>query len=310
MEFVRNVKRNEVNLNYIKEFKEYLTNNGLDYNTLSEVDINRNMVDFLYDNIEINDAVMRTVASAYHNGVLRSIMIRQPNEGLVGKSKTIKNILFFPTRKPIGKLNIKGLNEEDIVVDAANLLGDKAVFFDDQYYSVREYVDQFKGNRKFTSAYADFLISKVLIAIDNIGVDNYKDDIFKKKNTIKYYVEQLSHMDLGKANMTTNIIPIKYDPNDDFTHKFELTKQLLQQHSKERILVFFDYDLRKKDAIVKFVEKMKEIPEFKERLVEGLGGNRDYAVKKFNAESKTIANILNKKDGTSTNIKTTTPSIE
>ena len=283
MEFVKNVKKREVFLNYYNEFKEYLANQNIDIDALSEIDKNRHMIDFLDENYEICNAVMKTVASAYHNGVLRSIMIRQPNKNLLGKTKTIKNILFFPTRKTIGKINVKGLNEEDIIVDAANLTSNKAVLFDGEYYSVAKYVEEFKGSRSFYSAYADFIISKVINTIDNIGADDYNDTIFIKKNTIQYYIEQISRLaNTQAANMKTDIIPVTYNSNDDFTHKFNKSKELLDIHSKERVLIFFDYDLRKKDTIEKFVRELKNDPNYKNRVVEGLGGNRDHAVRKFN----------------------------
>lgn len=283
MEFVKNVKKAEILLNFKNELEEYLSKNGLpELSKLSEVEKNRIITDFCFENDEINQKVTRRVASAYHNGVLRSIMIRQPNNNMLGKSKTIQNVLFFPTRKEIKKMDIKGLNGERLTVDAANLYGDKAICYDGEYFSLRDYIDAFRGARSFQRAYAEFLIHHVLKNIDDISVDNYKNPIFSKLNTIKYYLDQMENVP-AKDNMIIEVQPINYVENDNFSYKYAKTREILRKHSKERVIIFFDYDLRKRDSLMdKFEESILNDAEFKDRVILGVGFNRDRLVKKFN----------------------------
>ena len=296
MEFVKNVKKAEI-LNFKTEFEEYLRKNNLPtFDELSEAEKNRIITDFAFENEEINQKIIRSVASAYHNGVLRKIMIRQPNNNLLGKSKFISNILFFPTRQKLQKMEIRGLNEEKLIVDVPNLYGDKAICYEGDYFSLKDYVDTFKGSRTYQRAYAQFLIQHILRNIDDISVDGYENPIFSKLNTIKYYLDQMENIP-AKSNMDTKIIPINYNEVDNFSYKYEQTKEILRNHKKERVIIFFDYDLRKKDLMEKFCETIKEDKEFGKRVIIGIGDDRKRVVEKFD---KTDGAILVVKDASFT----------
>lgn len=289
MEFVKNVKKAEVLLNFKTELEEFLrSTNQPSLNELSEVEKNRVITEFLDRNDDINLKVTKRVASAYHNGVLRTIMIRQPNNNLLGKSKTIKNMLFFPTREEIKKINIKGLNEEDLVVDVPNLYGPKAILCDGEYFSLEDYVDAFKGSRTYQRAYAQFLIQHVLRNVDDISQDNYKNPIFNKLNTIKYYLDQMENIPV-KSNMDTKIVPIQYNESDNFTYKYEQTKAILRNHKKERIIIFFDYDLKKKESLIeKFCEQIQNDTEFSKRVILGSAERRKSVVESFDKKADAI----------------------
>ena len=122
-EFIRRVKYLEVLQNYKKEFQAYLADIKADEGFDDKSDYDRCMLadGFLNadGNADISAAVEKNVANAYHNGVLRSIMIRQPNN--LSKTKKIFNYFFYPTSEGLTKAEITGLNGDKILVDFNNL---------------------------------------------------------------------------------------------------------------------------------------------------------------------------------------------
>lgn len=104
MEFIKKVKIFEVVNNYAAQFGEYLkkTGDAEAFSSMTEGEKFYVVCGFLSQNPSVEDKVNSKVAAAYHNGVLRSIMIRQPNAA-VGKKKNVENVFFFPTRKKSAK---------------------------------------------------------------------------------------------------------------------------------------------------------------------------------------------------------------
>ena len=129
MEFIKKVKMNVVREDYDEEFAAYLRQKGESgtYESKTEGEKFLLVQEFLdADNhAEIRSAVLDRVASAYHNGVLRSIMIRQPNT--IAKRKVLQNFFFFPMQTRPGILETSGLDGKDIEVDLAHLYGDGAI---------------------------------------------------------------------------------------------------------------------------------------------------------------------------------------
>ena len=69
----------------------------------------------------------------------------------------------------------------------------------------------------------------------------------------------------------------------------EATCEILRKHSFERILIFFDYELKKSELVHdRFVEAIGEIPEFKDRIVIGTAGNKEKTIQEFDAKENAI----------------------
>ena len=54
-------------------------------------------------------------------------------------------------------------------------------------------------------------------------------------------LRRLTEFGLGEVSVTAG---------EGLSYKYEKTKELLRKHSNERIIIFFDYDLRKKDSLI------------------------------------------------------------
>ncbi len=131
----------------------------------------------------IRQEVLRRVAGAYHNGVLRTIMIRQPNE--LSKSRFVYNNYFYPIGPSKRILETQGVDGRPIKVDLKGV----------------EYPKSNRGRRRalFAQGLCGRILQKQRFSRGIRGVDNIKDtrqtgifydsNIFDKKNSQKYYWE-------------------------------------------------------------------------------------------------------------------------
>ncbi len=276
MEFIKKVKISEVLSNYRAEFVAYSGEDRIEERTPGEqwarVD------EFLNKekNAEISKRVSAAVAGAYHNGVLRSIMIRQPNKRME-KHKDIVNYLFLPSSRS-GDVKMKGMNEEDIVLHIENLNGEGAVTAGGEDFSLREYVCRVRdivGYRSKQIAVSQFLSEKVFPAL---GV---REDCFAKEGTLGYYWNQIKY--LPKEVEMRYVLTAE---RDEFAMKYPVLKNLLDKHAGERVILFFDYDLRKNEQIVERVEQaLKADKNYAERLLIGTAATKKETVQKFSSKN-------------------------
>lgn len=268
MEFIKKVKYIEVASDsgyHKKAFKEWLTQKNINVSNYTESETVAVIDRFLKENPLIKEDVIKRVASAYHNGVLRPIMIRQPNK--LSKRKQVVNYLFYPTDKQIGIIDTWGLSNEKIRIDASNLYGDNAVTVNcgkanEKQVSLETYIEENRGERLAINATAEVLVSGVLSKLDPKD-----DEIFPKKNSIKYYWEQMANL---PNDVAVFIQPYQYNPTDLFAHKFAKTVELIEKHKDERVIVFFDYDLIKsneKTMADTFIEQLSQIAAVKDRII-------------------------------------------
>ena len=280
MEFIKRVKVKVVEEDHMPAFKNFLKKNkeSTDFKSLPEGEKFLKVQQFLESDEGIRNAVLERVASAYHNGVLRSIMIRQPNS--IAKKKVLRNYLFFPMQKEPGILQTEGLAGDKIKVDLADLYADDAVEISDgTKMSMKKYLDDVRGNRGFAQAYAEFLSTHIM---NKVGMP---ESMFKQ-NSGTYYGGQMININPEEAHY--RLMPFKYEP-DSFAHKMAVVKEILKKHKDKRVLVFFDYDVKDPSAVAKrFEEELKKDKEFKGRLLAGGAVKKNETVRAFNEKQDAI----------------------
>ncbi len=263
MEFIKKVKLFEVTHTHAAAFEKYLkaqNEQNFDKKTESEQILIVN--EFLDTDEVIEERVNKAIAGAYHNGVLRSIMIRQPNS-LIAKKKLVENFLFFPMAEQPALLQTKGLKGEKVTVDLVNLNQGKSVTVGNESFTLDEYVEENRGNQKFAHAMAEFVISRI---VNQVGTPA---SIFEKANSGTYYWEQWKNLPSG---VISRLLPYLHG-EDGFTHKFNKAKELLAKHPDSRVLVFFDYESKRGKAVAdRFERELQQDPAFANRILVGTGG--------------------------------------
>ena len=229
---------------------------------------------------KLHTRVDEAVAGAYHDGVLRSIMIRQPHDALL-KKRQVVNYLFLPVEGEVGVLRTEGLHGEPVQIDLRDPHGDKAVTVGGKKKSLKDYIEDEREDLSYKAAYAEMIGSKILNApaIKDSGV-------FTKEGSGQYYWTQLGNV---PQDVECKIVPIRHDPQDDFTYKLEKAKEIMREHKDAHILVFFDYDLRRApETIARFIKELKKSDEFARRIMLSTEGNKESVEKTFNEKKAAI----------------------
>ncbi len=301
MEFIDNVKISEVTQNFVIKFEEYLNSVKItNFNERLIGEQKRIIEDFLDQNEEVRYRVIDNIANAYHNGVLRSIMIRQPNDR-IRKSKRVENYFFFPAFEQKEKFKIKGLKEETLYFYPQNLDTDKAIeTAGGDCYSVEEYIANAKGNMTFKAAYASlYFDNRILKAFGLV------DESFKKANSLGFYWEQLrsgiarkvASVNTTEEDVHLSFLPVyseKNCPKDAYAKqiyqsKYQKLTQLLDKHKNQRVLIFFDYDIKKEERCFNQVlDSLCENPKYKKRIIVGDNVNLEKIETRFNATEDAI----------------------
>ncbi len=290
MDFIKNVKLSEVTENFAIEFEEYLENYGKtrkDFDSLLEGEKKNLIQNFLEENEEIWAKVNANIANAYHNGVLRSIMIRQPNDR-IRKNKRIENVFFFPAKNKSKEFEINGLvYGEKIKVFPNKLDSDGAIIARGEKYSVNEYVQEYRGNSPYSHAYARLFLQDGILSAYGLTQED-----FQKKNSIRFYTKQLTSTRRTSSangeddNITTRFYPV-YD--NVFDSKIEELKSILSKHEDGRVLVFFDYDIGKADKCYdEVVAELKKDKRFANRIIIGDAVDKARTEIKFNEKDDAV----------------------
>ncbi len=289
-EFIDNVKLSEVTLNFGVQFDKYLEKKKLtSFDTLLDGEKKRIIEDFLFENDSIREKVIDNIANAYHNGVLRSIMIRQPNDR-IRKGKRIENYFFFPADNKSERLKIAGINNETIYFHPQSEDGKQIETADGDFCSIEEYVNNAKGNLSFKGAFAKlYFDNRILKAF---GVT---DKSFKKANSLGFYWEQLrSGTTKRVAGKTTSSedVHLKFLPvyeESIYDAKLVALKNILTKHSKERVIIFFDYYVKKEfRCFEQVLEALQKDAKFKSRIIVGTGANKNQTIDKFNKKENAV----------------------
>ncbi len=297
MEFIKNVKRNLVlSVEFREDFKQFLVSKASDERYKKYGKMPNTIKDKIVDeyinqkeNKDKREAMMNAVASAYHNGVLRTIMIRQSSR--TNKIKNVINVLFFPVKD-----SLEPFKYDKYTVYPNKLSGKDAIEINEsgEKLSIEEYAEM-KAHDKATkdTAFFNALRADAINDIYRAVFDEMDEDssgFYTKDKSLDYYLMQLNAINKQSySNNTTNsIIPFKYNSDNSFNHKYKYLEKILEKEKDKRIIVFFDYDKNKQTSYLElFKEKILE-SKFKDRLLFGNKNNRDEVEKKFNEKSDTI----------------------
>ncbi len=292
MEFINKVKLMEVSDNFGAEFEDFLeTRNINNFQSLLDGEKKKIVEDFMFENEEngIAGKIKDNIAKAYHNGVLRSIMIRQPNDR-IRKGKRIENVFFFPATNKAKEIAFKGLNQENLTLHVDNFGKKGAITTREGSYSIEEYIQEHKGNMQTRQAYAALFLNNGIL--NAFGLD---DKDFQKKNSIQFYWRQLSSRKRTVSASTTvsdEDVAISFRPvfeNKVFESKLKELKEILTKHKDGRVIVFFDYDIKKSQRCYEEVlAELKKDPAFASRIIIGDNSDKSIIEKKFNEKQDTI----------------------
>ncbi|MDE5593058.1 MAG: hypothetical protein K2I75_03900, partial [Clostridiales bacterium] len=292
-DFIRRVKYSVVMQKYADELGAYLHEIGMvsDFNSKSPYDRAQYIDDFL--NAEgrkaIKDDVLKRVSDAYHNGVLRSIMIRQPNR--LSKTKSVHDYFFYPMSRVPQSVTITGLNEKKVTVDFSRVreTGMPVVAVGSEELSLIDYVKNLRGNLSVEQAYSHVLNS---IMGKLAASDPQSKAIHTKNGYITYYADRLRNTH-GAVAKQTYFVPV--ERSESITdYKYETAVRILKQHKDKRVLVFFDYNLGKTERIYDEVcNALMRDPELKDRIIVGDAAADVHAVEReFNSAKRSNAILI------------------
>lgn len=226
-----------------------------------------NIDEFLGKDSAMKMKVEGLVADAYI-GALRKIMVRQgkqdfKNEPLVSARKKAVNVYFYPTAKPVER--IEGLQIDGMPFDINfSGLAPKGKLTEDMfpncYFPAVERKEKGEDGkmRRRIQALDEFMTSdafdsklkweKYATLMGNVLELMHSSSNAKFLNGYEnYYASMLSNSEYvlpHSANMSTGtynvVIPYM---GDSYTNKMNALSAILQKHTKERVLIFFDYAL-------------------------------------------------------------------
>lgn len=294
-DFIRQVKLSEVRDRYRKALNKWIEKNrpGTDFDKLASEYAKSSLVDeFLSDssNREIENAVLESAAHAYH-ALLRSIMIRQPNKLASSRKKNIQNILFYPVPQNLyskmGKLQLEGVARDKITLDYTNAAKDDnfmpTVVCNNEHMTLPDYISARKGSEESEKSSYAYLMNKVMAELDRLYTQSTKAE-YTRKDYIDFYSARFRGVDPDAWKQTT-ILPITTDAD----YKLMFLKLLLYRHSDKRVIVFFDYELGKKENVIdSVVSQLQSLPDFKSRLILSDEAAEEEVIRRFDGKSNAI----------------------
>ena len=253
MGFINSVKYEEIMRRHRPKFEQYVRSrivgvpdgeDKFDYFTkkLSSGERHAYVQHFLddYENAEIKKEVEKNVALAYHEGILRQIMIRQPNT-FQNKKKRIKNYYFYPVQNYAAKVDLRVL-DKNITVDCTAVDGDGAVTAGDGgRCSVADFI--VASTRRYGGNYSAFQGQYEFAAALMRALGDCPTECGYRKRSRDYYLNQF--LDLtnftGAHDIENFVMPVALSESS-FDRKFQKAVEILRAHKGQRVLVFFDYD--------------------------------------------------------------------
>ncbi len=307
-EFIRRVKYTVVMQRYKAELESYLSATGEleKFEELSVYDRDVYIDRFLDDRgdtavgtklladgsrgkLLLRSDVLSRVSAAYHNGVLRSIMIRQPNK--LAKRKTVHNYFFFPMTEVKNVVECSGPAGGRVTVDFTNAVRSGSPTVDGAPLDM--YIKDARGHGSYAQAFSH-MFNSVMNAWAEADENNSR--IHTKEGYTKYYAARFAGSPKGIAE-NTHILPVpaaRFEIGGSGDYKFAQAVKLLKKHRDKRVLVFFDYDLPKYELICdKVADAMLGDPELKNRIIIGdRNGNVGEIERKFNSDEHRDAILI------------------
>ncbi len=261
---------------YLEKYSEENKHEPPLFDSLTEMQKVDVINEFLEENHEVRDVVLKNVANAYHNGVLRSIMIRNPRSAsarLNGRSKCARNVFFFPSSKTEGIVDVS-LGAEKFSVDLSRLgdLHGNFIIADGKEMTLGEYVRENRRNE--TEAAKKTNIYNALLR-DKLGMSDatFTTGDIKRFGAYNYFYGQMRSMPRDIENIFAPLAKIDFETV--FSAKLDYLKRILKEHGDSRVLIFFDYELRGKNKVADRVEQeLLNDPELKDRLLSATKVNK------------------------------------
>ncbi len=297
MEFINRVKLEEVHKICPSQFAQYVikcvkgganSSEKIDiFNGLSsgeQYEIVRRFLDES-ENYDIRKSVERNVALAYHEGILRQIMIRQPNT-FQNKKKNITNYYFYPVPEYKGKVAVTVMDKK-ITVDCGALDTDSAVIAaDGSKCSVAAFLTACTG-RRYDNTYSQYQAEYYFITALMEALGGCDEACGYRRDSETYYRSQFFALTdfTGRYDIRDYVMPVAADESS-FNRKFTKAVEILRKHAGQRVLVFFDYDGERDRGLKadygytyssgetnlcladKFLAELKKLPEFADRILD------------------------------------------
>lgn len=262
---------------------------------------------FLDLNFGYKEVIKHQISNDYHRDVLGTIMVRQPSSKVRisrAKKKAINLFYFHTDNKDI--LNGQTLKNVKSVLDSQsfdidfNLNGISTLHNSTVYpkkgnspkkrpdgsiithKSLIEYAEDIRRNGETDSTkmiYAQLMknIMEALSLSDNDCIINeqapdynYK---FHRANSLSFFYDQLRYTNMNidtdrcQSDVECSFKPIGKDLSN-YEHKYQELCKILDKHSEERVVVFFDYTLPEDKSITNLVyERIRQDEKFKERVI-------------------------------------------
>lgn len=297
-DFIRKVKLDTIMLHpYREAFFEWLRGQGIqsqeEYDNLTEYARSNHVENFLKQNKEIKNKIIDVVAREYH-ALLRSIMIRQSahSEGgnFIDANKLVKNVLFFPVPTEVySKICLLQLgNGAEADYSRANIDSGflPAVKYNGETMSVAKYISSVKGEWESDKNAYNEMLYEALGKFDKI----YRASAYRhytKNGYVEYYHERFKAVGLDAWDQTA-IIPVE-ETDDKLGYKYRYLQQILDKHAKERVIIFFDYELDEKDSVIdEVVAALKKDKKYSKRLVLSDADSQENVINAFNDRSDAI----------------------
>ena len=284
MEFIKKVKIDlcTTDSRFSGEFKEYLKEKGVDFDKFMAMSDGEKwgfVDDFVEIGFDRKRAISKSVANAYHNGVLRSIMIRQANRRNVDKK--IINFYFAPSACPKNQIAIEGLANDDVNAYFRDD-GEIAIAQGDKAYALMGYVSKFKPvNKSLSASLAQMLFDKRIFEKQGVVEDNFTWNGIRRRGAIRYYWAQFENSPVEVDNKF-----VFYDKNKSaFENKLEALKKILRNNDSERIIVFYDYENSESSRSV--VADSLGL-EFSSRIIHGEAARKEEIIEQFNCRPNAI----------------------
>lgn len=255
-EFIENAKEQilegteDIRSRYWNDYVGYLIAHEIPlekYDDLSKGEKRKYRREYLEEHEDINELIRKDIAKEYHEKVMRSIMIRQAKTYNIAK-REVQNIYFLPTSLEINLNKKEGFS--NICPGAILIQADG----DESYYTIESTFKNLKNH------------------INNL-------EIFKKKNSTRYYSQQFTEANRNNGGAFNKIIVLSSKDSIVEAKCKEFVK-IANEFKDERIITFFDYDNKNEehnwDILNEYITN--NAPELKDRIIMSSSNNSKRAI--------------------------------
>ncbi|MCQ2742694.1 MAG: DEAD/DEAH box helicase family protein [Bacilli bacterium] len=280
MEFIQKVRLKKIEAMYHDRIRE-------DYPDFEKMSEARKIVaaeDFsMSDSLNENEKslIEKAIANAYHNEVLRPIMIRQPNH--LPKKKTVVNIFYYPTPSDTPsevKISLFG----ETLIAKTDMLGDSVQFLK----TLNENEGDLSPVDYCRLTGAPVSCSDILFQIIGKVSNAQSDSAFPVSGSKGYYKNQIARCERNENPFLKNYFSFTCGKNVNEL-KVEKAKEIIKENPDKKILVFFDYELSVRESCKEYLKNsLMEDETISKRLVEYIPNNKDKTIAKFNAKKGAV----------------------